>query len=158
MRPIIRSFSSPTSPRKALIVCPCYPSGNLPFYSVQSTFSSPCSRSNTPSLVKARFSLTLIWTDGSVSFPTKLYFEIFQAKAALAYLPTALFVAPRPLFPFWQALYVQVFPLKSTPFRKLSAGLGSTKKSAISLFFFSDSRSVLTTLSSSPSFFFLQTF
>ena len=35
-----------------------------------------------------------------------------------------------------EAQYVQVFPLKPASFCKLSAGLGSTKKSATSLFFF----------------------
>ena len=49
------------------------------------------------------------------------------AKVALAYLPTALFVALRLPFPFRQAQYAQVFPLK--PFRKLFAGLGKSTKS-----------------------------
>ena len=47
--------------------------------------------------------------------------------------------------------FLSVFPLKLVPFCKLSAGLGSNNKSAISLLL-SDSRSVLTTLSSYPSF------
>ena len=78
-------------------------------------------------------------------------FLFFLAKAALAYLPTALSVALRPLFPFQQAQFVQVFLLKPAPFCKPFAGLGSTNKSAISLLL-SDSRSLLTTLSSPPSF------
>ena len=41
----------------------------------------------------------------------------------------------RALFPFRQAQYAQVFPLKPAPFCTLFAGLGSTNKSAISLFF-----------------------
>ena len=60
----------------------------------------------------------------------------------MAYLPAALFVALRPLFPFQQAQYAQDFPLKPALFCKLFAGLGSTNKSAISLLL-SDSRSVL---------------
>ena len=44
------------------------------------------------------------------------------------YLPTALSVALRPLFPFHQAQYAQVLPLKPAPFCKLFAGLGSTNK------------------------------
>ena len=44
------------------------------------------------------------------------------AKAALAHLPTALLVALRPLFPFQQAQYVQVFPLEPAPYCKLFAG------------------------------------
>ena len=79
------------------------------------------------------------------------------AKAALAFLPSALFVALRPLFSFQKAQYAQVFPLKPVPFCTLFAGLGSTNKSAISLLLLSDSRFVLTTLSSPPSFFLCQT-
>ena len=48
----------------------------------------------------------------------------------MAYLPTALSVALRPLFPIQQAQYAQVFPLKPAPFCTLFAGLGSTNKSA----------------------------
>ena len=66
-------------------------------------------------------------------------------------------MALRPLFPFWQAQYAQVFPLKPAPFCTLYAGLGSTNKSAISLLLLSDSRSVLATLSSPPSFLLFQT-
>ena len=46
-------------------------------------------------------------------------------------------MALRPLFPFRQAQYVQVFPLKTAPFCTLFAGLGNTNKSAIFLLFFS---------------------
>ena len=60
-----------------------------------------------------------------------------------------------PFFPFQQAQYAQVFPLKPAPFYMLLAGLGSTK-SATSLFL-SDSRSILATLSSPPSFLLPQT-
>ena len=60
-------------------------------------------------------------------------------QTTLAYLPTALFVALRPLFPFQQAQYAQVFSLKPVPFCTLFAGLGSTNKSAISLLLLSDS-------------------
>ena len=80
------------------------------------------------------------------------------ANAALAYLPTAFSVALRPHFPFQQAQYVQVFPLKPAPFCTLFAGLGSTGKPAISsLLLLSDSRSVLPTLSSPPSSLLSQT-
>ena len=68
-------------------------------------------------------------------------FLFLLARAALAFLPTALFVALRPLFPFQQAQYVLVFPLKPAPFCTLFSGLGSSNKSAISLLLLSDSRS-----------------
>ena len=79
------------------------------------------------------------------------------ARAVLAYVPTALSMALRVLFPFQQAQYVQVFPLKPAPFCTLFAGLGSTNKSEISLLLLFDSRSVLAILSSPPSFLLSQT-
>ena len=92
--------------------------------------------------------LLTIWCSGQTAL-----FLFLLARAAAAFLPTALSVALRPLFPFRQAQYVQVFPLKPAPFCTLFAGLGSTNKSAISLLLLlSDSRSVLATLSSSSSF------
>ena len=93
----------------------------------------------------------MIWYSGQTAL---LLFLL--ARAALAFLPTALSVALRPLFPFWQFQYVQVFPLKPVPFCTLFAGLGNTIKSAIFLLL-SNSRSVLVTLSSPPSFLLSQT-
>ena len=84
-------------------------------------------------------------------------FLFLLARTAPAFLPTALSVALRPLFPFRQAQYVQVFPMKSATFCTLFAGLGSTNKSATSLLLLSDSRSVLASLSSPPSFLLSQT-
>ena len=66
-------------------------------------------------------------------------------------------MAPTPLFPFQQALYAQIFPLKPVQFCMLFAGLGSTNKFATSLHLLSDSRSVLITLSSPLSFLLPQT-
>ena len=81
-----------------------------------------------------RLSLTLtlstlmIWCFGHTAL-----FLFLLAKAVLAYLPTALSVTLRPLFPFQLVQYAQVFPLKSAPFCKLFAGLRSNDKSATSL-------------------------
>ena len=72
-------------------------------------------------------------------------FLFLLARAVPAFLPTALSVALRPLFPFRQAQYAQVFLLKPVPFCTLFASLGSTNKSAISLLF-----SCLTLVLSSP--------
>ena len=83
----------------------------------------------------------MVWYSGQTAL-----FLFPLAKAALAYLPTALSVALRLLFPFRQAQYVQVSLLKPAPFCKLFAGLGSTNKSVISLFF----SSYLTLVLSSP--------
>ena len=72
----------------------------------------------------------MIWYSGQTAL-----FLFFLARAASAFLPTALSVALRPVFLFQKALFVQVFPLKPAPFCTLFAGLGSTNKSAISLLF-----------------------
>ena len=107
------------------------------------------------SLAKVRLSpiLTLsplmIWYSGQTAL-----FVFLSAREAPAFLPTALSVALRPLFPFRQAQYAQVFPLKSAPFCTLFAGLGSTIKSAISLVF---SYYLTLVLSSPPPFLLSQT-
>ena len=98
-------------------------------------------------LAKVRLSpiLTLsplmIWYSGQTAL-----FLFLLVRAAPAFLPTALSVALRPLFPFRQAQYVPVFPLKPAPFCTLFAGFGNTNKSAIFLLF----SSCLTLVLSSP--------
>ena len=92
------------------------------------------------SLAKVRLPPFMIWYAGLTAL-----FLFLLAKVASASLPTALSVAPRPLFPFQQAQYVQVFPLKTAPFCTLFAGLGSTNKLVISLLFY-----YLTLVLSSP--------
>ena len=125
-----------TSSREALVACPPCPPWNLPSFMVESTLFTPCSRSDALSLAKVRLSLTftlfslMIWCFGQTAL-----FLFLLARAAPAFLPTALSVALRPLFPFRQVQYVKVFPLKPAPFCTLFAGLGSTNKSAISLLF-----------------------
>ena len=126
---------------------------------MESTLSFPCSRPDPPlflTKVRLSFILTLshltIWYSGQ----TALFLFLLE-RAAPAFLPTALSVGLRPLFPFRQAQYVLVFPLKPAPFCTLFASLGNTNKSAISLLLLSDSRSVLATLSSPPSFLLSQT-
>ena len=95
----------------------------------------------------------MIWYSGQ----TALFLFLLE-RAAPAHLPTALFVALMPLFPFRQAQYVQVFPLKPAPFCTLFAGLGSTNTSAIFfLLLLSDPRSILITQSSPSSFLLSQT-
>ena len=68
------------------------------------------------------------------------------SKAGIVYLPAAHFVSLRPLFPFRQAQFAQVFLLKPLSFCKLSVGLGSTNKSAISLLLLFDSRFFLSSV------------
>ena len=138
-----------TCSREALLACPPFPTWNLPSFTVESTLSTPCSALISLSLAKVRLlpphdlvspphdhliiwtlSPLMIWYSGQMAL-----FLFFLAREAPAFLPTALSVALKPLFPFWQAQYVQVFPLKPAPFCMLFAGLGSTNKSAISLLF-----------------------
>ena len=142
-----------TCSREALLACPPFPPWNLPSFIVESTLSTPCSCSDPPhsrqgaALAHLDSLPLMIWYSGQTAL-----FLFLLARAAPAFLPTALSVALRPLFPFRQAQYAQVFPLKLVPFCTLFAGLGNTNKSAISLLLLSDSRSVLATLSSPPSF------
>ena len=91
----------------------------------------------------------MIWCSGLMAL-----FLFLLARAAPAFLPTAPSVALRQLFPFRQAQYAQVFPLKPAPFCTLFAGLGSTNKSAISLLF---SSCLTLVLFSPPSFLLSQT-
>ena len=148
----------PTSLREALLASPPFPPWNLPSLNVYSTLSTPCTGSDPPFSHQAAGlahldSLPLmIWYFGLTAL-----FLFLLARAAPAFLPTALSAALRPLFPFWQAQSVQVFPLMPAPFCTLFAGFGSTNKSAISLLPLSDSRSVLVTLFSPPSFLLSQT-
>ena len=89
-------------------------------------------------LAKVRLSPTLTlsplmtWYSGQTAL-----FLFLLARAAPAFLPTALSMALRPLFPFRQTQFVPVFPLKPAPFCTLFADLGNTIKSAIFLLFFS---------------------
>ena len=125
-----------TCSREALFACLPLPPWNLPSFTVEFTLSSSCSRFDPLSLAKVRLLLTLtpsffmIWCSEQAAL-----FLLLLAKTAPAYLPTALSVAPRPLFSSQQAQYVQVFRLKPAPFCTLFADLGSTNKPATSLLF-----------------------
>ena len=142
---------------EAFLACPPFPPWNLPSFTAESTLPTPCSRSDPPhsrqgAVLAHLDSLPLmIWCFGLMAL-----FLFLLARAAPAFLSTAFSVALRPLFPFRQAQFVQVFPLKSAPFCTLFAGLGSTNKSAISVLV-SDCRSILATLSPPPSFLLSQT-
>ena len=86
------------------------------------------------SLAKLRLSPTLTLSPLMIRYSGQTApFLFLLARAAPA---TAFSVALRPLFPFQQAQYVQIFPLKPAPFCTLFAGFGSTNKSAISLLFY----------------------
>ena len=126
-----------SSPRKTLLAYPPSPPWNLPSFIVESTLSLLCSRSDLPlsrqGAALAHFDSLpshdlVLWTDGSVPFP-------FGKVGSGVLSNCSLSVALRPLFPFQQAQFVQVFLLKHAPFYRLFAGLGSTNKPATSLLF-----------------------
>ena len=124
-----------TFPRESLLACPPIPLWNLPSFTVESTLFSPCSHSDPPLTRQCAalanldsLSPLMIWYSGLTAL-----FLFLLARAALAYLPFALSVAPRPLFAFGLAQFAKIFPLKPAPFCTLFAGLDSTNKSAISL-------------------------
>ena len=157
-----RAFAS-THPLMLPSISPC--SCCLPslsslesFFTVESILPTPCSRSDPLTLDKVRLSPTLTLSPLMIWYSVQTaLFLLLLARAAPAFLSSALSVALRPLFPFQQSQHVQVFLSKPAPFCTLFAGLGNTIKSAISLLLLSDSRSVLATLSSPPSFLLSQT-
>ena len=124
-----------TSHREALLACPPSTPLNLPSFTVESTLSTPYSRSDPPlsrqgAALAHLDSLPLhdlvLWTDCSVPFGK-------GGSGVLANCSPCGTEAT--LFPFRQAQYVQVFLLKPAPICTLLAGLGSINKSAISLLF-----------------------
>ena len=151
MRPLTRScFLLLVLGRLFLLALPfllgiCLPSRCSPPFPLHALALIPLT------LAKVRLSPTLTlsplmtWYSGQTAL-----FLFHLARAAPVFLPTALSVALRPLFPFRQAQYAQVFPLKPAPFCTLFADLGSTNKSAISFLFF-----YLTLVLSSPPSFLL---
>ena len=145
-----------TSPKEALLACPPFPPWNLPSFTVESTLSLSSSRSDPPfsrqdaALAHLDSLPLIIWYSGQMAL-----FLFPLAKVVPAFLSTVLSVALRPLFPFQQAQYAQVFLLKPAPFCMLFAGLGSTNKPATSLLL-SGFRFVLATLSSLPPFLLSQ--
>ena len=119
---------------------------------MESTLSSSCSRSDLP---LSRHGAALAHLDSLPLmiryFGQTALFLLLLTRAAPAFLPTALSVALRPLFPFQQAQYAQVFLLRSASFYMLFAGLGCTNISATSHLF----SSYLTYVMSSLSYFLL---
>ena len=118
-----------TCSREALLACSSSPPWNLLSFTVESTLSYPCSCSDSPYLAKMRLSRNLTLSHLTIwYFGQTVVFLFHLARAALAYLPTALSVALRLLSPFRPVQYVQVFLLNPAPFCTLFAGLSSTNK------------------------------
>ena len=155
MRPLTRScFLLPLLGRLFLLALPFLlgmsrPSLWSPFFPLHAVALIPLTLAKVRLSLTLTLSLVMIWYSGLTAL-----FLFRLAKAAPALLPIAFSVALRPLFPFQQAQYAQVFPLKPAPLCLLFAGLGSTTKSASSLLF----SSYLTLVLSSPPCPFLRLF
>ena len=116
---------------RLFFACPSSPPWNLLSFTVECTLSLPCSHSDLP---LSRQGAALAHLDSlpphDLVLRTDGLFLFLLAKAAP--LPTALSAAPRPLFPFQQTQYAQVFPLKPAPLCTLFAGLGNPNRPASS--------------------------
>ena len=148
-----------TCSREALVACPPCPPWNIPSFIVESTLSTPCSCSDPLTLAKVRLSPTLtlsplmIWCFGQTAL-----FLFLLARAAPAYLPTAL-CGTEATLSFSAGPVCSSFSAEACAI--LHALCWSWQHQQVcrfsSLLLLSDSRSVLATLSSSPSFLLSQT-
>ena len=147
MRPLSRScFLLLVLGRLLLLVLPvllgiCLPSRSSPPFPLHALALIPLTLAKVRLLPILTLFPLMTWYSGQTTL-----FLFLLARTAPAFLPTALSVALRSLFPFRQVQFVQVFPLKPAPFCTLFADLGNTIKSAIFLLFFS----CLTLVLSSP--------
>ena len=126
-----------TCSREALLACPPFPPWNLPSFTVESTLSTPCSRSDPPHSRQGAALAHLdshpphdlvLWTDGSVPFPFSKGGSGVFANCFLCGTEATLFLFSRPSM-------FKLFMLRPAPFCTLFAGLGSTNKPAISVLF-----------------------
>ena len=146
---------SSTSPREALLACSSSPSWNVPFFTVESTLSSPSSPSDPPlsrqgTALACLYSLPLhdlvIWTDRFVPFPF--------GKGGSGVLANCSLCGTEATFSFSAVPVCSSFSSEACAF--LQALCWSRQHQQAYHFFFllllSDSRFVLAILSSSPSF------
>ena len=146
-----------TCSREALLDCPPCPPWNLPSFTVESTLSSPCSRSDPPHSRQGAALAHLdslpphdlvLWTDGSVPFPFgKGGFGVRKTRKEAR-------AAPFSAGPVCSSFSAEACAI-------LHALCWSRQHHKVchfsSLFLLSDSRSVLATLSSPPPFLLSQT-
>ena len=146
-----------TCSREALLACPLFPPWNLPSFTVESTLSSSCSRSDLPFSRQGTALAHLdslpprdlvLWTDRFVPFPFGKGGSGVLANCYFCGIEAHLFFSAGPVC---SSFFAEAAPF-CTPF----AGLGSTNKSAISLLF---SYYLILVLSSPPCpFFYLITY
>ena len=149
-----------TCSRKALLVCPPSPPWNMPSFTQESTFSTPCSCSD-PSLTRQGAALAhldslpphvlVLWTDGSVLFPFGNGGSGVLANCSLCGTEATLSISAGPVCSSFSAEACAI----------LHALCWSRQHQQVchfsSLLLLSGSRSVLATLSSPPSFLLSQT-
>ena len=149
-----------TCSREALVAFPPCPSWNLLSFTVESTFSTPCSRSNPP-LFRQGVALAhldslpphdlVLWTDGSVPFPFGKGGSGVLANCSLCGTEATLSFSAGPVCSSFSAEACAI----------LHALCWSRQHQQVchfsSLLILSGSRSVLATLSSPPSFLLSQT-
>ena len=149
-----------TSSKEALLACPLFPPWNLPSFTVESTLSSPCSRSDPP-LTRQGAALAhldsllphdlVLWTDCSVPFPFGKGGSGALANCSLSGTEATLSFSAGPVCSSFSAEACAI----------LHALCWSRQHQQVchfsSLLLLSDSRSVLATLSSLPSFLLSQT-
>ena len=149
-----------TCSREALVACPHCPPWNLPSFTVESTLPTPCSRSNPPlsrqGVALAQFDSLLphdlvLWTDGSVPFSFGKSGSGVLANCSLCSTEATLSF---PADPVCSSFSTEACAI-------LHALCWSRQHQQVchfsSLLLLSDSRSVLATLFSPPSFFLSQT-
>ena len=142
-----------TSIREALLACPPFHAWNLPSFTVESTLSSPCSSSDPPlaHLDSLPSHDLVLWTDGSVPFPFGNGGSDVLVNCSLCGTEATLSFSAGPVCSSFSAEACAI----------LHALCWSRRHQKVchfsSLILLSDSRSVLTTLSSPPSFLLSQT-
>ena len=145
---------------EALLACPPFPPWNLPSFTVESTLSSPCSRSDPP-LTRQGAALAhldslpphdlVLWTDGSVPFPFgKGGFDVL-ANCSLCGAETILSFSAGPVCSSFSAEACAILHALCW-FRQHQQVCHFS-----SLLLLSDSRSVLAALFYPPSFLLSQT-
>ena len=149
-----------TCSREALVACPLFPPWNRPSFTVESTLSTPCSRSDPP-LTRQGAALAhldslsphdlVFWTDGSVPFPFGKGGSGVLANCSLCGTETTVSSSTGPVCSSFSAEACAI----------LHALCWSRQHQQVchfsSLLLLSYSRSVLANLSSPPSFLLSQT-
>ena len=149
-----------TCSREALVACPPCPPWNLPSFTMESTLSTPCSCSDPPHACQGAALAILdslpphdliLWTDGFVAFPFGKGGSGVLANCSLCGTEATLSFSAGPVCSSFSAEACAI----------LHALCWSRQHQQVchfsSLLLLSDSRSVLATLSSPPSFLLSQT-